>query len=84
MMVNSFQRSASDFGDATVYRADSDALWVIKVALAVVAFGGVDDVHTFFYADGHVGAFRLTGVAGGAGFGVDFVGHGDTPLRLTK
>jgi hypothetical protein len=81
MMVRAFKKWTSDFGDAIVHRADGDTLRVVKLALAVGALGGVDDVDTLLDADGHVGAFGLTGITAGAGFGVDLVGHGDTPVR---
>jgi hypothetical protein len=83
MMVLAFNGMRSDFGDATVNRADCDTLRVVKLTLAVGALGGVNDVDALFYADGHVGAFGLACIAGCACFGVDFVSHGESPVRLT-
>jgi hypothetical protein len=75
---------ASDFGDAAIDRTNRHALRIVKMAFTVVALGGVDDIDTFFDANGDVRALRLASIARGAGFGVDFVGHGDTPIKVNK
>jgi hypothetical protein len=80
MMFQASKQWPSDFGDATIYRADSDALRFVKVAFAVVTFLVVDEVEAALDANGDVGALGLTSIATGAGGGVDLVGHGDSPL----
>jgi hypothetical protein len=74
----------SDFGNTVVYRTDGHTLWVVKVTFAVGAQAGRDDVETLLDADGSVGAFGLASIAAGAGFGVDLVDHGVSPMRLMK
>jgi hypothetical protein len=82
MMVWTFNGMRSDFGDAVVYRTDCHTLWVIKVTFAVGALASADDVEAFLDADCRIGAFRLAGIAARAGFGVDLVDHGVSPMKL--
>jgi hypothetical protein len=77
-------RCGSDFGDAVVYRTNCHTLWFIKVTFAVGAQAGVDNVETLLDADGGIGAFGLASIAAGAGFGVDLLDHGVSPMRLTE
>jgi hypothetical protein len=84
MMLGAFSDVGSDFGDATVYRADCYTLRVIKLTFAIGALGGINDVNTLLHADSNVRALWFAGITRGAGFGIDFVGHGGSPVRLTK
>jgi hypothetical protein len=80
MMVKAPEWWPSDSGDAIIYRANRDALRLVEVTFAVIAFLVVDDVDTALDADGDIRALWQTGIAAGTGGGVDLVGHGDTPL----